>query len=183
MGMELWFVRHGRTSANRSFIIYGRIDVPLDEVGIKQAQDCRRTLKGESFDAIYCSPLTRARQTAEIVTRDISAPAIQYDERILERAFGNYEGLWRPLTMMKLWSYDRSYTKSRRGEENILGLEIRVHDFLEEMQKKHEGQKILVVAHSGVATMMDAILNDRERAGWFFKHFHMDNGAVSKFYL
>lgn len=184
METEIWFVRHGRTAGNRSsFTIFGRIDLPLDEVGESQARSCRRTLNGEHFDAVYCSPLKRARQTAEIVTQGITAPAIQYDERIAERAFGPYEGLWRPFTMIKLWNYNHSYTKSRRGEENILGLEIRVHEFLEEIREKHEGQKVLIIAHSGVATMIDAILNDRERTGWFFRHFHMDNGAVSKFYL
>ena len=85
--------------------------------------------------------------------------------------------------MLKLWNYEHSYTKSRRGEETLLGLEMRVHEFLDEIREKHPSQKILIIAHSGVATTMDAILNDRDRTGWFFRHFHMENGAVSKFYL
>ena len=60
----IYIMRHGQTEANRTGILQGRIDVPLNEEGIKQAEKTKNELdkKGVSFDFVYSSPLTRARQ-------------------------------------------------------------------------------------------------------------------------
>lgn len=182
MATELCLVRHGHTKDNRPFLLAGRLDNPLDTTGIAEAQSCRTKIRQRSFDVVYCSPARRTTQTARIVVPDLALNII-YDERLLERAYGHDEGKWSPLAMLRLWNYEKSYTKSRHGEETILGLELRVHDFLEEIRQKHPEQRILAVTHSGVITTVDTILNDRPRTGHFFQHFHADNCEIASFYL
>ena len=184
MATELYLVRHGHTKANRPFFLCGRLEYPLDDLGINQAQIARTTISRLHFDAVYCSPAKRARETARIATSGLPMPAIQYDERLLERAYGNYEGSWGPLTTLRLWSYEKSYTKiSSRGEESILGLEIRVREFLDEIRDRHPDQTVLAFTHSGVITMVDTIIEDRHHSGNFFRHFHINNGAITMFTL
>ena len=184
MATELWFVRHGHTAANRAFYLCGNLDVPLDSLGFKQARDCRAELSGRNFDAVYCSPLLRAKQTAEIVLQDVKAPpVINYDERLCERNYGPYEGKWRPLKMFKFWHYGHGYTKSRYGEESLCAMEDRVEAFIADVRKKHDGQKVIVFSHSGVGTMIDTILYDVPREGWFFANCHIENGECVVFNL
>ena len=178
MSIEIWFVRHGHTAGNRSFYICGRTDESLDLLGLQQAERCREKLYGHRFDAVYCSPLMRTKQTAMLATKDIIAPEIIYDERLMERDYGPYEKKWGPLKMFKLWHYGHGYVRSKHGEEPLLSMEMRVSDFIEEIKAKHDGQKVLIISHSGVATMFDTILESRQRKGWFFKNFHMPNGGI-----
>lgn len=89
----IYIMRHGQTEANRTGILQGRIDVPLNEEGIKQAEKTKNELdkKGVSFDFVYSSPLTRARQTAKIISGK-DENDIVIDDRIAEISFGKYDG-------------------------------------------------------------------------------------------
>lgn len=87
----LW--RHGRTAANASFRLQGQIDVPLDEVGRWQARTAAATLVARyEPTAIVSSDLTRAQETAAHLSRSTGLP-VTTDERLRERAFGDWEGL------------------------------------------------------------------------------------------
>ena len=85
--------------------------------------------------------------------------------------------------MYKLWHYGHGYAKSQCGEESLLAMEQRVGDFLKDIRVKHNGQKILVFAHSGVGTMINTIVYDMPREGWFFTRFHLENGECVVFDL
>lgn len=63
--MKLYLVRHGETEWNRMRKLQGQTDIPLNENGIRQAQELAERLREYSFEGIVCSPLLRARQTAE----------------------------------------------------------------------------------------------------------------------
>ena len=84
---RLIFIRHGATSSNLSRKYIGRTDEPLCEAGIKQIEE----LKKESFcvDAVFVSPLLRARQSAEILF-----PGMEYTviDDFRETDFGMFEG-------------------------------------------------------------------------------------------
>jgi broad specificity phosphatase PhoE len=76
MMTELWLVRHGQTDWNLEGRYQGHYDIPLNAVGLQQASRLAEKLAGESFDAIYCSDLLRARVTAETVAERLSMPVI-----------------------------------------------------------------------------------------------------------
>jgi broad specificity phosphatase PhoE len=61
-------IRHGDTDWNVKEIFRGRVDVDLNETGIKQAQLLSKYLKDAPIGAIYSSPLKRALKTAEIIS-------------------------------------------------------------------------------------------------------------------
>ena len=90
--MVLYFIRHGETSWNVEGKMQGQTDIPLNENGIRLAQETAEGMKEIPFDLCITSPLSRARQTAEIVLGGRKVPIIE-DARIEELSFGNWEGI------------------------------------------------------------------------------------------
>jgi len=86
----LVIVRHGVTDWNAEERLQGHIDIPLNEDGIRQARSLRDSLAPFQFDAVYSSPLLRAKQTVEIVAEDRD---ISYDWRIAEINHGIWQGM------------------------------------------------------------------------------------------
>jgi probable phosphoglycerate mutase len=89
--------RHGETDDNREPIrIQGWLDTPLNDTGRAQAADLARRVADKGIRAIWCSHLSRARETAEIVARALGAPEPVVDTRLAEGNRGDLEGrLWR----------------------------------------------------------------------------------------
>jgi broad specificity phosphatase PhoE len=79
--------RHGRTAYNNERRFQGRLAVPLDEVGRAQARDLAERAAAHAFAALWCSPLLRARETADIVAARIGLEPRE-DERLVETDAG-----------------------------------------------------------------------------------------------
>src|SRR5699024_2329666 len=88
---QLYLIRHGQTDWNLRAALQGRTDIPLNETGRRQAQEARQRLEGVRFDAVYSSPLSRAMETAALVS-GWPMEKIRTDQRLIEIAFGPYEG-------------------------------------------------------------------------------------------
>ena len=86
----IYIIRHGQTELNNRQVLQGRSNHPLNDAGIRQAQDAAKKLQGVSFDIVYSSPLIRAMQTARIIAPDLE-PVI--DDRLIEMDYGPYEGM------------------------------------------------------------------------------------------
>lgn len=89
--MNLYVIRHGQTDWNVMKKMQGSVDIELNEIGIKQAYITKENLDSISIDVIFCSPLKRAKQTAEIINKGRNLEII-YDERLRERNYGEFEG-------------------------------------------------------------------------------------------
>jgi broad specificity phosphatase PhoE len=87
----IYITRHGSTAYNDDDLLQGTIDVTLSEKGIRESEQLAERLKDESIDVIYHSPLTRTRQTAEIVNRYHQAP-LNMIEGFIEIDMGDWEG-------------------------------------------------------------------------------------------
>jgi probable phosphoglycerate mutase len=87
-----WFLRHGETDWNAQGLSQGRTDIPLNKVGIMQAERAALTLRASGMATIVASPLVRARRTAEIVAEGMGLP-VQLDADLAEVNFGDQEGL------------------------------------------------------------------------------------------
>jgi probable phosphoglycerate mutase len=88
-GTELWVMRHGQTEWSASGKHTSRTDVPLTDEGRRLALKLRDYLAGAKFDAVFVSPMQRARQTCEIA--GLGAQAV-VDDGLKEWDYGVYEG-------------------------------------------------------------------------------------------
>ena len=93
---SILLARHGETEWNRIGRWQGATDIPLSDVGRSQARALATQLAGDAPRAVYCSQLSRASETAEIIvsTLGLDVP-IAVDARLRERGYGWFEGLTR----------------------------------------------------------------------------------------
>ena len=84
---RLVLVRHGRTASNAAGRIQGRADVPLDPTGLDEAHAVARALQRFGATALYTSPLSRARETAAIIGRELNLAPQMWDD-LTEYDFG-----------------------------------------------------------------------------------------------
>lgn len=91
---KIYIARHGQNEDNANGILNGHRDLPLTELGIKQAHQLATHIKdsGLIFDEIYSSPLQRAHKTAEIVAETLGMPEPKKFDLIIERDFGSMTG-------------------------------------------------------------------------------------------
>ena len=90
---KLILVRHGQTEMNAQSLYFGKLNPPLNDLGINQAYQAKEKLLNidYDYDIIYSSPLERARQTAEIC--NYLDKKIIFDTNLEEINFGIFEGL------------------------------------------------------------------------------------------
>lgn len=157
--MNIWLVRHGETEWNLAGRLQGRTDVPLDEKGRRQAGAARDFIlsKDIDFDCVFASPLSRALETAEIISGEDPA-RIRTDDRLIEAGFGIFEGkTWDQLKHVPIRTI-RSLRPfaALTGVESRASLENRAKSFLNELssEPRAEASDILVVSHGGFLRIM-----------------------------
>jgi broad specificity phosphatase PhoE len=152
--VKVYLLRHGETAYNADGNRYcGRTDIDLTEKGYSQANLVADQLINVQIDAVYSSPLKRAKITAEIASngRDVKT-----DERLIELDFGIWEGKTKEVFIEEepeLWSnWMANPAKYKAGENGESASEVvnRLDNFYDEILAKHAGQTIMVVAHNGV---------------------------------
>lgn len=92
---EIYILRHGQTTWNAAGRMQGHQNTPLTELGREQALKQQKALKSAAVGAghnMYCSPLGRTRETAEIALAGCLNP-VQFDDRLMEISAGEAEGL------------------------------------------------------------------------------------------
>jgi broad specificity phosphatase PhoE len=93
MGLELWLVRHGETEWSASGKHTSTTDVPLTARGRERAAALKEFLAGKKFDAVFVSPMVRARETCEIAGYgDVAA----VEDNLKEWNYGDAEGKTTP---------------------------------------------------------------------------------------
>lgn len=85
--IKLYLIRHGRQNSSLC-----NVDVPLEEAGTRQAELVAKRLKNYDIEALYSSNLIRARQTAEIIGKELNL-VNNIEDDLREISFGALEGL------------------------------------------------------------------------------------------
>ena len=147
--MRVLIIRHGQTDWNKQSLLQGTKDIPLNEAGIKQAEEVREALKNENIDVVFCSPLIRTRKTAEVILEGRDIPVI-YDERIVERCFGAAEGKsTAEIDFNATWIPGQP--PMYEGMETFEMLLDRISGFFDDIYEKYKDKTVLVVTHGGVS--------------------------------
>ena len=155
--MHIYITRHGQTDWNVEHKVQGKADIELNEKGKEQAKETANKLLNKDIDLIICSPLKRAKQTADIINENRNIEII-YDDRISERDFGKLEGLKQEeFDFQGFWSYKNNYKYERA--ENIQEFFKRIYSFLDEIKEKYKGKNVLLVTHGGVSIPVNCYFN------------------------
>ncbi len=156
--MELLIVRHGESVANAEGRMQGQRDYPLSEAGQKQAAALGHFLAKAGFqiDAAYTSPLTRARETALMLTTALGLPEAELAPELSELHAGGLQGLTHAEIVETFPSFmQRGLTGlgdfSEYGGESYDDVQARVRRLLERWHARHRepAHRILAVAHGG----------------------------------
>jgi len=89
---SVYLARHGQTAYNLEGRFQGQLPVPLDATGRAQAVDLAERAAAHGFRALWCSPLLRARETADVVARRIGLQPRE-DARLMETDAGDWTDL------------------------------------------------------------------------------------------
>ena len=164
MKQEIYIFRHGESDYNAENRIQGRLDIPLNKTGTRQAKKLAKILSTINFDCIYTSPLSRALQTATMVAKPKNTKIIVKDG-LRERGFGDFSGktlrildlpkdfpintnheiINIPLSLIK----DANYIPPNGESYNMF--RQRVYDIMNEiLQNNKEAKTIGISTHGGV---------------------------------
>ena len=151
----LYIVRHGETDWNTQGRFQGLEDIPLNENGKKQALLSTEYLKKQNCDIIVSSPLSRAKDTAEIIGKNIGIEKVEVVQEFIERDLGSASGL---LPEERKRRFPDGFIIDA---EPKLELRKRVFGAMSELHQKYKGKKIIVVTHGGIInSIMQKLTND-----------------------
>lgn len=151
----LYIMRHGKTDWNLKHKLQGKTDIPLNDTGRQMARDAAIKYKDVHFDICFCSPLIRARETAELLLEGRNVPVI-VDERLSEMGFGIYEGVEnvfeKPECPVRELFFNPAGYKAVDGAESLEELIARTGGFLKEIVYPlvDEGKDVLIVGHGAM---------------------------------
>ena len=156
----LYLMRHGATDWNEIHRLQGRTDIPLNDKGRQMAERARVQYEDVHFDICYCSPLIRAKETAEIFLRGRDVP-VMTDDRLKEMSFGICEGAQGYYDdpahpMYVLFRHPEDYSDIPEGAESFKELFARTREFLNEvaLPKLQQGKDVLILGHGAMNTSM-----------------------------
>lgn len=159
--MNIYLLRHGETDWNLAGRLQGRTDIPLNEKGRKQMQHAGEILKRSAvrLDQILVSPLSRARESAEIVAggSDYPKERILVEELLIERCFGAGEGLTAEERKAR---YPGDIFPEMESSEEILA---RARTLFRKIVDTYENkEQVLLVAHGAIFyALMSAFADGR----------------------
>ena len=158
--MIWYFVRHGEIESNIRKVYAGWSEEPLTERGVAHAKEAAKALKGKGIGALYCSPLRRTVQTAEIIGEGINREIVP-DDHFKELKLGPWEGLsedevasaypeeWR------VWN-ERPAELVLEGRETLRELQERVLEgvFSRRLTQMDTDLRVVVVTHVAIIRVL-----------------------------
>jgi len=150
-------LRHGQTNWNIDFRLQGIADIPLNATGIAQAELAGSLIDGDDWDVLLTSPLSRARETANIIAAAAGFDIIRVEPLLLERSFGEAEGL-----LYEEWRAKYQDTNLVPGAESLIELRDRALSLLDKLAVSYAGQRVLTVSHGALIRKLLRIVSNNE---------------------
>jgi broad specificity phosphatase PhoE len=167
--MTIHLARHGQTAYNHEGRFQGHLPVPLDATGREQAAELAEVAAGVEIVSLWCSPLARARETADVVAARIGLQPIE-DPRFVETDTGD----WTDRTFAAVRAEDPDgFARFQRsdpsfrypGGESFAEQSARVQAGLADLRARPADLPALVVCHRGVIRLALAVALGDEGAG------------------
>jgi broad specificity phosphatase PhoE len=160
--VEFIFIRHGQSEGNAGGVFQGRADYPLTDTGREQAAERGRALRAGVAAAadrgvgVFCSPLSRARESAEIIAREAGYPAPQPLPELTELDTGAWTGkTWAELRAHspELWQrfHSRSWAavESAESPEALYDRAVAAWTILRDQAEQKSLGTVVAVSHGG----------------------------------
>lgn len=179
----IYIVRHGQDLDNAMGILNGRRNMPLTELGRKQAEEVAKKFVDKDISYIYSTPLKRGVQTAEIICQKIglSVARLRIHIKLIERDFGVLTGM--PYSAIPklgrnfLYTDHTNYFLEADKAETFPMVLARAKDVLNEAVARHKDENGIFVCHGDIGNMIKAAYY-----GWEFQkallHGKMDNCEI-----
>jgi broad specificity phosphatase PhoE len=169
---ELFLVRHGRTLGNVQRVLVGSTDIPLDELGVQQAELVGQRLAGAiTADVLLSSPLQRAQVTARAIGDKMGLTAV-LRPNLAEWNFGDAEGLSMEVLagqypdIAARFADIEDFAVGWPGGETRREFHDRVYHEFTEILQAYEQHTLIVVAHGGVFGSLLAQIQGNSPNDW-----------------
>jgi len=168
---ELFLIRHGTTTLNVQNRYRGRRDVPLDAEGWADAVEAARTLSPVGLAAVYCGPLRRTINTAQVISDECRIPDVRILHGLVNLDYGEWEGM----TSEEAAVFDpegfRSYQEDPEraicpSGERLSDARQRMIDAISLIAERHPGERVAAVTHAVMIRLVAAPLLGLGGADW-----------------
>lgn len=145
--------------------------IPLTAKGVKDIGRVAKALKKKKIDVIVSSDMLRARQTAEIVGKELSITPV-FDERLRDVNVGPELNGKHITELGKVWGkpgetslehYTRRFVEPLPGGESWKDVQYRMQSLMQDLEKKYQGKSVLLVSHELPLTMLEGVAEGRAR--------------------
>jgi broad specificity phosphatase PhoE len=180
-----YFVRHGQIHSNKIKVYAGWNDEGLTPLGVHQANETGIALSKEGIKTVYCSPLKRTKQTAQIICSYINCKPVLNDH-FIELKMGPWEGLSeRDISNLypeewRLWNTFPAEL-SLPGRETLQELQKRVLSGLSSIKTKNKDKELTVLIVTHVAIIRVVQLFFEKKSLNEYKKISVDNGSLFSF--
>jgi broad specificity phosphatase PhoE len=177
----LYLVRHGQTAWNKEEVFRGRVDIPLNEIGRKEALLTGQYLRGVRVDSVYSSPLSRAVETAEAIAHCQGKEVLILDG-LIDIDFAQWQGVSheevkeRYGELYRQWK-DTPHLVRFPGGESLEDVRERVLRVIDEIVPDHGDETLVMVSHRVVnKTMLCGLLGLDNSHFW---QIGQDTGCIN----
>jgi broad specificity phosphatase PhoE len=176
-------MRHGETDWNKRQVFRGRLDIQLNQTGKEQARAVAKALRGINMAAIYSSPLSRALETAKVISGYLNLEP-QVDDGFVDFDYGDWQGMpHREVEkhypdLYKKW-HEEPHKLTMPGGESLADVRDRSTQALNKLLSKHGNQTLAIISHRVVnKVLLCAVLSLGNAHFWCVKQ---DTCAINVF--
>jgi broad specificity phosphatase PhoE len=151
----IYFV-HGTTFDNEKDLATGWLPGELSPIGLEQSHQLAQEVAGRQFDAVICSDLERAVETARIAFGQ--KYDVKQDKRLREANYGDWNGKPDSLFKPRMKEYIR---QPFPGGESLQDVEERMRALCADLKKRYDGKRVALLAHQSPQLALEVICNGK----------------------
>jgi broad specificity phosphatase PhoE len=153
MTVEIIFEFHSTSTDNEAGVSSGWSDPPLSEAGRAQAKELGERRRGERIEAVFCSDLRRAVETAELAFGE--RVPVHPDRRLREYDYGTMARA--PVEQIHAERAARVDIPFPEGE-SLREVAKRVRDFVDDLARDWDGKRVVLIGHGATKLALDHLL-------------------------